>query len=242
MIKLCLDAGHGKSTPGKRSPDGKLLEYKFNREMLKLILIELEKYKDKIEVITTQDPDNDYDLSLLGRCKVANQNKADYFISIHANGFYFKDSNGNYIEKYNSIKGFETHIISKGGKAEQLAKQINYSVKNSIPYIVDRGIFVSNFSVLRNTNMPAILIECGFYTNDEECKLLSSEAHKSSLSHSIVNGILNYLQIQIKPAEENMEKIYKVQVGSFKEYKNANRLKEELKNKGYDVYIVEEEV
>ena len=39
-----------------------------------------------------------------------------------------------------------------------------------------------------------------------------------------------------------MEKIYKVQVGSFKEYKNANRLKEELKNKGYDVYIVEEEV
>lgn len=57
-----------------------------------------------------------------------------------------------------------------------------------------------------------------------------------------VNDILNYLQIQIKSVEENMEKIYKVQVGSFKEYKNANRLKEELKSKGYDVYIVEEEV
>lgn len=242
MIKICLDAGHGKSTPGKRSPDGKLLEYKFNRQMLKIMLDEFEKYKDELEIITTQDPDNDYDLSLGGRCKVANKANADYFISIHANAFYFKDNNGKYIEEFNSVKGFETHIISKGGKAEQLSKQINYSVKNGIPSIVNRGTFVSNFAVLRNTNMPAVLIECGFYTNKEECNLLSSQAHKSILGHLIVNGILNYLQIQLKPSEDNMEKIYKVQIGSYKEYKNANRIKEELKNKGYDCYIVEEEV
>lgn len=242
MIKICLDAGHGKDTSGKRSPDNSLLEYKFNRQMAKIIKEKLEEYKDELEIITTQDLESNYDLSLSGRAQVANKEKADYFISIHANGFYFKDENGKYIEEFNSVKGFETHIISKGGKAEQLSKQINYSVKNNIPTIVDRGTFVSNFSVLRNTNMPAILIECGFYTNKDECKLLSSEDYKKLLGASIVNGILNHLRIKKIPLNDNMEKIYKVQIGAYKEYKNAQRLVKELKEKGYDTYIVSEEV
>ena len=55
--------------------------------------------------------DNDYDLSLLGRCKVANQNKADYFISIHANGFYFKDSNGNTVGTVDVYNGKDAENI-----------------------------------------------------------------------------------------------------------------------------------
>ena len=181
MIKICFDAGHGASTPGKRSPDGTLREYKFNRQ----------------------------------------------FISIHANGFYFKDFKGKDKEEYNSVKGWEIYVVSKGGRAEELAKHIRYSTVNNIPKIVDRGIKVANFSVLRGTNMPAVLIESGFYTNREEKTLLESE------------GILNYLKIPIIAKTEE-DKIYKVQVGAYKNKENAENRIKELEKLGIESYLVVE--
>lgn len=244
MIKICLDAGHGKDTPGKRSPDGKLLEYEFNRQMVKIVANKLKEYKDQIEVVFTQPPEEDYDLSLSRRANNANLEKADYFVSIHANAYdsYIEveeDGKLKNVNTFNSAKGFEIYVVSKGGKAEKLANSIMYSVKNKIPDIVIRGLKVADFTVLKNTNMPAILIESGFMTNRDECIKLLSEDYRMTLGESYVSGILNYLGIKENESEENVDKMYKVQVGSFKEYKNAKRLANELKEKGYDCYIVE---
>lgn len=230
MIKICLDAGHGITTPGKRSPDGTLLEYVFNRQMVKIVAKLLEPYKDEIEVIYTQDPDNTYDLSLPGRCKVANQNKVDYFISIHANAS--NDEN-----KWDSATGWEVYIYGKGGKAEKLANSIEQVIRNN--GIKSRGVKVGNFQVIRETTMPAILIESGFMTNQNECKKLLTQDYRVKLGTLYVEGLLNYLGINKKVTEGNVQKLEQLLIeltqATNSYIKTYNNFINEVKDMGYNI-------
>lgn len=189
-MKICLDYGHGKSTVGKRSPDGSLLEYEFNRDVGRRLKAILEKHGvDVIETVT-----DDTDVSLSQRCKIANNNKVDYFISIHANA----DGDGS---KWTMASGYEIHIVGKGGKAEKLANAIQKIAPNYLG-LKDRGVRVSNFQVLRDTNMPAILIEHGFYTNKEECEKLKNDTIRQKCAEVDTQGILSFLGINYIPSEE----------------------------------------
>ena len=189
-MKVCLDAGHGKSTSGKRSPDSSLMEYEFNRDVSRRLKAILERHG--VEVIETVTDDTD--VSLAERCNIANKNNVDYFVSIHANA----DGMG---YNWTSAKGWEIHIVGKGGKAEKLAEAIH---KHSIPILglKDRGVRISNFQVLRDTKAPAVLIEHGFYTNKEECELLKTESFRQKCAEVDARGILSYLGINYIPTEE----------------------------------------
>ena len=183
MPTICLDYGHGASTAGKRSPDCTLLEYEFNRDVGRRLKAILERHNVKV-IETVED---DTDLALSSRCGVANFYECDYFVSIHANA----DK-----EYWTSANGWEIHIIAKGGKAEELAKKIHkYSQELGLK---DRGIKVSNFQVLRDTDMPAVLIEHGFYTNKEECEKLKSDSFRQKCAECDAKGILEQLGIEYK--------------------------------------------
>ena len=189
-MKICLDAGHGIGTPGKRSPDCTLIEYEFNRDVTMRLKKILENHGIEI-ILTCYD---DVDVPLGSRCKIANQNKADYFVSIHANA---------YGECWNDARGWEALIIGKGGKAERLAECIRkHSIKDL--GLKDRGVKVQNCQVLRDTNMPAVLIEHGFYTNKEECGILKTEGFRQKCAEADAKGILEYLGIEYN--EEKTEK------------------------------------
>lgn len=183
-MRICLDAGHGVETAGKRSPDGTLLEFEFNRDVTNRLKKILESHG--VEVLLTCEDEHDKDLDI--RCDYANDNKADYFVSIHANAHeeYWTDANG-----------WEVYVVGKGGKAEQLAKAIQ---KHSIPMLglKDRGIKVSNFTVLKDTDMPAVLIEHGFYTNKEECAKLKTDEFRKKCAIADAKGILEHLGIEYK--------------------------------------------
>ena len=195
-MKICLDEGHGKSTSGKRSPDSSLMEYEFNRDVGRRLKAILERHG--VEVIETVTDDTD--VSLPERCNIANKNNVDYFVSIHANA----DGMG---YNWTSAKGWEIHIVGKGGKAEKLAEAIH---KHSIPILglKDRGVRISNFQVLRDTDMPAVLIEHGFYTNKEECGILKTEEFRQKCAEADSKGILEFLGInyQDNKTEETVEK------------------------------------
>ena len=187
-MRICLDAGHGKETAGKRSPDGTLLEYGFNRDVANRLKTILERYG--IEVLLTCDDEHDVDLKT--RCMYANDNKCDYFVSIHANAHeeYWTDANG-----------WEIYIVGKGGKAEKLAECIR---KHSIPMLglKDRGVKVSNFTVLKDTDMPAVLIEHGFYTNKEEVEKLKTDEFRQKCAIADAKGILEFLNIEYKEVSD----------------------------------------
>ena len=82
-------------------------------------------------------------------------------------------------------------------KAEKLAKCIQ---KHSIADLglKDRGIKVQSFQVLRDTDMPAVLIEHGFYTNKEECEKLKTDSFRQKCAIADAKGILEHLGIKYK--------------------------------------------
>lgn len=227
---VCIDAGHGIETAGKRSFDGSLLEYEFNRDVANRLKKYLELAGVKI-VMTCRD---EHDISLAERCRIANAAKADIFISIHANAFG---------TTWNTARGWEIYIYKKGGQAETIAKAIH---STSIPALglIDRGIKEANFYVLKNTTMPAVLVEHGFYTNKEECALLKTGDFREKCAIADAKGILKYAGIRFveppKPANSDVApggKLYKVQVGAFKNRSNAEALLEKLKKSGFDGFL-----
>ena len=183
MPRVYLDAGHGIDTAGKRSPDSSLLEYEFNRDVANRIEDILIRHD--IEVMSCY---SDTDTPLTQRCQMANMFNADYFVSIHANA----DK-----EYWTSASGWEIYVVSKGGKAEELAKKIHkYSQELGLK---DRGIKTANFTVLKDTTMPAVLIEHGFYTNKEECEKLKSDSFRQKCAEADAKGILEQLGINYVP-------------------------------------------
>lgn len=70
--------------------------------------------------------------------------------------------------------------------------------KQLIPYLCleDRGIKKEAFYVFKNTNMPAVLIEHGFYTNKKECELMKTVAFRQKCAEANVKEILKYLGVK----------------------------------------------
>jgi N-acetylmuramoyl-L-alanine amidase len=180
-LVVMLDPGHGESTAGKRSPDGSLREYEFNRAVANKMKNLLQA--KGIEVILTVNDDSDP--SLADRCERANNSDADIFVSIHANAF----GNG---QEWTSANGWEIYHYPGSFLSNQLATSISNSNFPEIG-IHNRGIKTANLYVIKNTYMPAVLIEHGFFTNSEEIKLLKSDEWREKVARYNVEGIVNFL-------------------------------------------------
>ena len=91
----------------------------------------------------------------------------------------------------------------------------------------------------REVIAPAILIEMGFITNKADRDILINKSEEMAIA--ITKGILAYYETDyIKEKEQTTgDKLYRVQVGAFRERSNAEKLANELKTRGYDNFIVE---
>lgn len=180
MKIVVLDAGHGATTPGKRSFDSRLMEYEFNRAIASRMKPILEKMGYKV-VLTA--PTN-ADVSLNKRCDIANKEQADIFVSIHAN------ASG---KTWNDANGWEVIICELNGNSEALAKC--FEDESEVLGLRNRGIKVNeNLVVLNGTRMPAILVEHGFFTNKEECKKLLSGKFRKAAAEANCNAIDKYFK------------------------------------------------
>lgn len=175
-MKIMIDAGHGPNTSGKRSPDGRIREFHFNAavagEVKKRLML------DGHSVFFSHQQDKD--VPLHERTALANRLGADLFVSIHANAFgsFFNDTNG--IETFTYTK--PSTASSKFAASIQQALVMSTHRKN-------RGVKKADFAVLRDTRMPAVLIECGFMTHREEAELLKMETYRKRCASAIAFGI-----------------------------------------------------
>lgn len=175
-MKIIIDAGHGPETAGKRSPDGRLREFQFTssvaEEAKKLLT-----FGGHTVIFSHQAR---ADVPLHERTHLANRLRADIFVSIHANA---------YGTTFNSANGIETFTYTKPQAAtKKLAGFIHSSLLLSTGR-KDRGIKRADFAVLRDTMMPAVLVECGFMTHRQEVELLKSEAYRKRCAKAIAFGI-----------------------------------------------------
>lgn len=182
-LVVCIDPGHGQTTGGKRSPDSSLMEWEFNRSVAYKLKPLLEA--NGIQVIMTVEEDDRTDPSLKDRVAIANNaGNVDLFVSIHANA----SGSG---QRWTDPSGWEVYSWNKGTIAENAAKSLASATKSAGLFKM-RGTKTANFYVIKNTTMPSILIEHGFYTNYEECQKLKSDYFRNAIAQVDCTGILNF--------------------------------------------------
>jgi len=177
-ILVVIDPGHGGSDPGAIGIGG----IKETDVVLEVSKIVKKLLTDKgVKVLLTRKNEIDLDLPL--RVSFANNTDADIFVSIHANA-----SRG----KRRDINGLETFYY-RGGRGRLLAKKIQKQILKVSPGSPDRGVKQGRFYVIKNTSMPAVLVEIGFLTGRLDARRLEKAAHRKRLAYAIAKGILEYL-------------------------------------------------
>ena len=244
--KVALDDGHGMSTSGKRTPaipslGGRVIkENEFNWAVVKE-LDQLLRKNGNFETIFTAP--TDADPSLGTRCRIANEFKADIFVSVHANA-----SDGKFDGDAKDASGIETWYYSTSGKklAEMIQKELIKGTRQK-----NRGIKKGGFYVLKYTNMPAVLTENLFMDNEREAALMIDKDYITEVAREHYVGICEYFGVSSKESDNkpsiagpNSNTIkYRVrksvndaksQKGAFNILNNAKKCANA--HKGYSVY------
>lgn len=221
-MKYLLDYGHGGIDPGAIGIDN-LKEKDIVREIGKRVKYHLERHQQTV----IESRSNDETVSLTERSNKANSNNVDLCISIHCNDF--PDS---------SVQGVEIYYYKTSTRGQQLANNVLNEIIRAKLYTKNRGLKTDSLHMTRETKMPCILVELGFISNVTDKDLIVN--NKENFAIAIVKGILNYFGISYKSetTQTISDKLYRVQVGAFKEKTNAEKLANELKQKGYNTFIV----
>lgn len=184
--KVCLDPGHSNKTIGAVGADGTK-----EGEVVLSVALRAGKYLEDngIEVIYTRLDGSHREL--YERAKIANDAKADLFISIHLDANSNRDANGT-----------TTYCYKLGGPGEVLARNIHRELISSLRRF-DRGVRAENFLVLRATKMPAILCELLFVSNLEEEDIIKQESNQEKAAYAIAKGIVATLGLELKEGYSN---------------------------------------
>ena len=188
---VLIDAGHGGEDPGAIA-NGEIYEKDLNLAIAFMLGETLAEHGFAVMYTRTEDKllynDNENIKGirkisdLKNRCKIAAEYPDAVFISIHMNSYGNPKYSG--LQVYYSLKNEESRI---------LAGKIQGSVKESLQPDNERTIKKGDkIYLLENTENTAILIECGFLTNPEECQKLLKKEYQKQLSLSIVCGIIEY--------------------------------------------------
>lgn len=190
-----LDNGHGSEQSGKRSPffeDGtRFEEWEFNRDIVRRMAKRLDKVGVQYYVVVPEDEVGSF---LRERVERANQKDSPLglskiFVSIHSNAIGLSNWN-------NRARGIEVWHYPGSDSGERLASVFQRALLKRLPEWVDRGIKSHTpgsrkvFYVLANTLMPAVLTESGFYTHEEEAKLLMTDRVRQAIADAHVDAIL----------------------------------------------------
>lgn len=187
MIDFTISPGHGGSDPGATGPTG-LKEKDVNLKIALKVGNLLKNQGLNINYTRTTDMRYSENLSadLSARARFANDSKARYFLSIHNNSA----SNP-------TATGTETYALAPGGEGEKLARAIQESLVAAIK-LPNRGVKFANFAVLRETAMPAALVEVCFINNPKEEALLRDEVFLDKVAIAIAQGVMKFLGRQWK--------------------------------------------
>lgn len=178
MSKIVIDPGHGGKDPG--ATGGGVCEKAVVLNVSKKIAAFLEA--KGCTVMLTRETDVFVELS--DRARMANAAKADLFVSIHCNS---ARSNAR-------ATGMEVYHYTRASEDSKRAARVIYDKLLPVCGLRGRGVKADNFAVLRETAMPAVLVELGFISNPGDCAKLTNFAWQDDAAKAISDGIIEELK------------------------------------------------
>lgn len=201
-MKILIDNGHGKETPGKCSPDGRLLEYRYARLIAKGIVDSLKERGHDAELLVPEENDVALKVRAERANRIARQHGKEQtvLISIHVNA---AGGDG----KWHDASGWSGWVASKSSQATRLlattllaeAKRRGLCGNRSIPA---QGYWTADFYILRATVCPAVLTENLFQDCRKDVDYLLSDAGKKGIIGLHTDAIEKY----IKSASVNIKR------------------------------------
>jgi N-acetylmuramoyl-L-alanine amidase len=195
-MKILIDNGHGQETAGKRSPDGRLLEWSYNREIARRVVTSLLSIGIDAELLVPEDED----ISLAERCRRVNllcsqlgtRNVA--LVSIHVNAAGRGD-------KWYNAEGWCCYTSPGQTAGDLLANHLCQAALQNLPghrmrfdYTDGDADQEAAFYILRHTACAASLTENGFMDCHRSCDFLLSDEGKDAITQLHIDGILSYVR------------------------------------------------
>ncbi len=198
VLTIVIDAGHGGQDPG--AVDKSVREADINLDIA-------QRLRDRLtsrgfNVIMTRETDdglylNEHDKwekteDMKARKRIVNSSGASMLLSIHQN--FFSDR---------SVYGAQVFFNGSNPRNEALAQIVQTKLAEAARKENTRAIVRKDeLFILKNNEMPSILIECGFISNEEERVLLCTEAYKDELAEAIYEGVCEYFESNNKEETE----------------------------------------
>lgn len=190
---ILIDNGHGVETPGKRSPDGRLREYAWAREIARRIAIALQR--EGIDARLLVPETTDIPLSVRTRrvnevCKAEGARNV-CLVSIHNNA---AGADG----RWHDARGFAVYVSNNAGQGSRRLAAEFYAGAKARGLTGNRatppqGFWQASLAMCRDTKCTAVLTENLFQDNREYVAFLLSNEGKTTIVDLHVNAILNYI-------------------------------------------------
>jgi len=201
QFRVIIDPGHGGSDMGATRDS--FVESKIVLAIADKLKADLEK--QNMQVTLTREDDSH--LSLQQRVQMANEKKADLFLSLHANWSRSKQVSGfefYFASQQNQTHAAnETHLTKPNDIVEKIKNDLTLLGRQKLSLefsqqaqqqIADQKSVIRRapFYVIENTSMPAVLIEVGFISNRREAKQLASPEYQSEIADLLTKSVLSY--------------------------------------------------
>ena len=187
---VVLDAGHGGNDPGKIGVDDSL-EKDLNLIIAKKVQKLLEQ--QDVKVVMTRETDaglyeeqtsNKKVQDMKNRCALINETQPDCVVSIHQNSYH---------EEY--VTGAQVFYYGTSKEGERLAEILQEKlITHADPENHRQAKANESYYLLKKTEVPIVIVECGFLSNWEEAKKLQEDSYQNQIAWAVSMGILSYLE------------------------------------------------
>jgi N-acetylmuramoyl-L-alanine amidase len=185
---IVVDVGHGGTDRGARGHNPYCEEKKLTLLTARLV----RQYLDQLGYHVVMTRNTDDFVSLQKRVEIATQSQCNIFVSIHFNSSRSPEASG--IEVFfNDCQNDPTRAKNSKTLATSILQKL---IRNTDAE--SRGVKKGNFYVIRETSMPAVLVEGGFISNPEERVLLKSRDYQEKIAKGIADGIDQYFKARWK--------------------------------------------
>lgn len=197
---IVVDAGHGGQDKGAFSVDGKLTEAEITLALAKAV--KEANHNPNIRIVLTRE--SDLFQSVQVKANFANEQKADLFVSLHANSaapvLHEQASS-----TANPSKGVEIYIANKEKAIDYpanaaFANSLGNAIKTVNPELIGIKSRSQGIWVLQAVKCPSALIEAGFITNADDLKMMQDPNYQKRFANSLLTGVVNYLAAKEKTA------------------------------------------